>query len=565
VTTTASTTLVAALLLGAFAWSIFDRTRRADAAGQATLTKVEFLEADARKTDDPIRWKEAIAEARRAEAQFESGGGSDAAKSRASAKLTELQGALGVVERDRKMIDDLDQARLRATANDKNSHFDTRAKREAYLTAFRTYGIDVTTLPVDEASRQIRSSKLVEELISALDDWASYDSADVPKTRLAAIARAAESDPARVVISDFIARHDASALRLLCEREEGRRHLGPRLRSVFDALLRFDPNGSLPLLETIRRESPSDFWLNHDLGRAYQISTPPRFLEALSCLSVAVSLRPNSPGAHLNLGVTLRAKGDLDGAIAEYRIALRLDPRDSQVHTNLGNALDDKGDLDGAIAEYRTAIRLDPDFAAAHSNLGIALKTKGDLDGAIAEYGITIRLDPEDALAYCNLGLVQQRLGLFADALLHLERGHELGSKQANWKHNSSRWVSDCRRLVDLEPRLVAILKGSESPKDSVERVALANFCYQKALYVASSRFYDQAFSDEPHMAEDLDSGRRYDAACAAALAGSGVAKDDPSPDDLARTKLREQALRWLRADLAARTKVLDGGDAKAG
>ena len=49
-----------------------------------------------------------------------------------------------------------------------------------------------------------------------------------------------------------------------------------------------------------------------------------------------------------------------------------------------------------------------------------------------------------------------------------------------------------------------------------------------------------------------------------ASLAASGKGKDEPMPDDPAKAKFREQALGWLRADLATWGKILDGGDAKA-
>ena len=44
-----------------------------------------------------------------------------------------------------------------------------------------------------------------------------------------------------------------------------------------------------------------------------------------------------------------------------------------------------KGDMDGAIAEYREALRLNPNNDMAHYNLGLALEHKGDWDGAMAE------------------------------------------------------------------------------------------------------------------------------------------------------------------------------------
>jgi tetratricopeptide (TPR) repeat protein len=55
------------------------------------------------------------------------------------------------------------------------------------------------------------------------------------------------------------------------------------------------------------------------------------------------------PDTHLNLGIALRLKGDLDGAIAEYRQVLRLKPDFPESHNDLGSALKDKGDLESLL------------------------------------------------------------------------------------------------------------------------------------------------------------------------------------------------------------------------
>jgi tetratricopeptide (TPR) repeat protein len=107
---------------------------------------------------------------------------------------------------------------------------------------------------------------------------------------------------------------------------------------------------------------------------------------------------------HYNLGLALYDKGDLDGAIREYREALRIQPDYAEAHNNLGNALEKKGDLDGAIREFREALRVQPDYADAHYNLGVALYDKGDLDGAIRESREALRIQPDDADAHFNLG-----------------------------------------------------------------------------------------------------------------------------------------------------------------
>src|SRR5262249_31486845 len=64
----------------------------------------------------------------------------------------------------------------------------------------------------------------------------------------------------------------------------------------------------------------------------------------------------------------------------------------------------------------------------------------------------------------------------------------------------------------------------------------------------------------EPKSADDLQAAHRYNAACVAALAAAGQGEDAAQLDDKGRAGLRQQALDWLRADLALRTRQLEGG-----
>src|SRR5262249_2873570 len=58
--------------------------------------------------------------------------------------------------------------------------------------------------------------------------------------------------------------------------------------------------------------------------------------------------------------------------------------------------------------------------------------------------------------------------------------------------------------------------------------------------------------------------GLRYEAACAAALAGCGAGEDAARLTNAERTALRQQALDWLRADLDAWRGQLDKEQDKA-
>jgi hypothetical protein len=197
------------------------------------------------------------------------------------------------------------------------------------------------------------------------------------------------------------------------------------------------------------------------------------------------------------------------------------------VHNNLGNALKDKGRLDEAIAEYHEALRLKQDYPEAHNNLGFTLAKKGQLGEAIAQYQEALRVRPDFVGARNNL------------------RQAEL--------------------LARLAGRLPGLLEGKDQPKDAADRVALAQFFQLHRQYTAAVRLYGDGFTAEPALAEELGlPGSRYDAACAAILAGSGQGEDAKSLDDTERTRLRRRALEWLRADLAAWQKLLDKEPDKA-
>jgi eukaryotic-like serine/threonine-protein kinase len=207
----------------------------------------------------------------------------------------------------------------------------------------------------------------------------------------------------------------------------------------------------------------------------------------------------------------------------------------------------------------RKPLRLKPDYAEAHNNLGNALRQKGQLDEAIAEYREALRLKKDFAEAHCNLGQALLLKGQFRQAVEEYRLGHELGSHNRRWPYPSAQWVRQAEQLAELDGRLLAVLEGKGQPKDATERLGFASLCQQhRQRYAAAARLFDEAFAAQPALVENLASGHRYNAACAAALAGCGQGKDTPAPDDRERTRLRRQAFEWLRADLTAWKRQLE-------
>jgi serine/threonine-protein kinase len=290
-----------------------------------------------------------------------------------------------------------------------------------------------------------------------------------------------------------------------------------------------------------------------------------RLDEALAAAREAVRLKGDLPGAHLNLGAALCDKGRLDEALAAYREAIRLDRDCPQAHCNLGNALRRKGLVDEALASFREAVRLKGDLPGAHQGLGAALYQKGRLDKAVAACREAIRLDRDYAEAHCTLGVALLRKGRFRQAAEALRRGHELGSRKPRWLHPSARWLREAEDLARLDDCLSAVLAGRVVPGGALERLALAPRCRVfRKRYAAAARFYGEAFAEQPALGEDLQTDHRYNAARAAALAGTGRGRDAGELDEVRRAGLRRQALTWLRADLAAWAKQAEGASPRA-
>ena len=172
-----------------------------------------------------------------------------------------------------------------------------------------------------------------------------------------------------------------------------------------------------------------------------------------------------------------------------------------------------------------------PIFPQAHSNLGNALSDTGRLDEAIAECREAIRLKKDFALAHYNLGGALMDKGQLDEA------------------------IAEYREAIRLK-------------KDFAEAHLTLGLTLQRqgrfAQALAALRFFTEAFAARPALAEDVKAGHRYNAACVAALAVSGQSQDKPPLSEESRARWRQQALSWLRADLAVWTEQLRNGKPEA-
>jgi tetratricopeptide (TPR) repeat protein len=408
----------------------------------------------------------------------------------------------------------------------------------------------------EAVAARVRAAAVREQLVAALDDWA-WVSQDAGRGQwVLGVARRVDPDPWRDRFRDPALWEDRAALERLAW-EAQVEALSPQLLTTLGRILKQRGVDAVPLLAAAQARYPNDFWLNFGLGGALADAKKPD--EAIGYYRAALALRPQTSAVYNNLGLALQAKGRLDEAIAAFQQAIALDPKLAPAHNNLGIALRAKGRLDEATAAYQQALALDPKFAPAHYNLGNALADKGRLDEAIAAYQQALALDPKFARAHGNLGYALLQQGRFIEARSATRRCLELLPEGDPRRQRASRQLEQCERFLALDAKLPAVLKGEAQPANAAERLAYARLCQSKKLYRAAARFCADAFAAEPKLADDLQAQHRYNAACYAALAGHGQGEDAQQLDAAERTRWRQQALAWLRADLTAYTKLLDG------
>ena len=116
--------------------------------------------------------------------------------------------------------------------------------------------------------------------------------------------------------------------------------------------------------------------------------------------------------------------------------------------------------------------------------------------------------------------------------------------------------------MLAIETRLANVLAGEAATAQ--EQLELADMCLRtKQRNADAALLYSKAFSAAPNLAQE-PGGHRYNAACAAALAGCGQGIGAGALESSAKARLRGQAFDWLQAELAAYGDLPAGNSAVA-
>ncbi|MDY3553554.1 tetratricopeptide repeat protein [Gemmata sp. JC717] len=309
----------------------------------------------------------------------------------------------------------------------------------AWAEALRRHGIVPGATTHAAVGKLLRESVIGRRLLATLDQWFASEPSDALLELLGAI----DPNAYRCRVREAIRAGDTKRLTRLAGQPDALQ-LAPQFATALSEQESVRPERRTQILRAAHERQPDSLLVLMALASPGAAPADAAG-ERVGWCRAALALRPKNAAVWNNLGITLRQRGDVDGAVEAYRQAVRFAPTDATVRYNLGIALHAKGELAAAAESYREAIKLEPGYAKAHSNLGLilhdlgasdqelathrraiacdpsfarahynlgnALAHQGELDAAIAAYRDALRLDPDYAPAHHNLGIALQKSG----------------------------------------------------------------------------------------------------------------------------------------------------------
>jgi hypothetical protein len=148
--------------------------------------------------------------------------------------------------------------------------------------------------------------------------------------------------------------------------------------------------------------------------------------DSLTLWGWAVSVVPESPVAHNNLGWALAHAGEFGRAETHARRAARVWPDNPAVLQTLGRILAAQGRLEESSEALRRAVEVAPGWPEGRTDLGSVLYELGATGRAVEHLERAVRLDPELSRAHDYLGRALSAEGRRQEAEGHFRRAAEL-------------------------------------------------------------------------------------------------------------------------------------------
>jgi tetratricopeptide (TPR) repeat protein len=371
---------------------------------------------------------------------------------------------------------------------------DIEGAQRAYAQVFAANRLDVAALAPDEIARRIKDMAVRIHVVRALDYWAySKD-------------RGRNMQIQGVVLDHYD--KDGAALRSIAQMADDdpwRQQLrDPRLINDRAAL------EQLAKQEDISAQPPESVLLLASL-----LTKANALPAAVDLLRKGNRLYPTNFMINYMLGFYLgysQSTTKAAEAIGFARTAVALNPQSPAAYLSLANAIgtaEESTQGDDSWWALTKAIELKPDYAAAYYHSGNGFLGAKQYAKAETAFRMVNKLKPNHAWAYNNLGIT----------LL---------------------WLEKVRDAEDAFREAIRLL-----PDEPMHHDNLGQALHKQERFRDALEAYRRAIKHQPTFP-----GARYRAACSAALASDGRG-DAANLDAAERTQLRQQALGWLRAELA--------------
>lgn len=120
---------------------------------------------------------------------------------------------------------------------------------------------------------------------------------------------------------------------------------------------------------------------------------------------------PNSYQAHNNVGIILAKRGDLDGALKEFKTALSIVPNSNQAYINIAAVYFSKKDYNNALKYYQHVVKMNPEFWISYQNMAAIYFERKDYDKSLELTQKALQYSPNNVSLLNNLGLIYIKKG----------------------------------------------------------------------------------------------------------------------------------------------------------
>ena len=255
--------------------------------------------------------------------------------------------------------------------------------------------------------------------------------------------------------------------------------------AAFEAAVAADPSQT----ELARRVEVLKFrGVEQGLARAREAARAGRLDEAIAAYTTAISSSPDSPFLYRELAAIERQKGNVDGALTDFRKAVSLDPTDAKSLAQIGDILEGGGDFAGAEKAYVDALGVEPN-AEVEKRLD-DLRARSALARLPAEYRA---IDQSAQITRADLAaLIGIRLGSLLQGGRRSGDAALITDVRNNW---AATWIMSVARAGVMDP----FANHAFQPRTVVRRTDLAQ---------AVGRLLGRVAAQNPARAKSWESAR---------------------------------------------------------